>query len=45
MQLYYATDFADRLENQMLPALRAGFIVLNGPLHLFSHRARGRPGR
>ena len=28
MQLYYATDFADRLENEMLPALRAGFIVL-----------------
>ncbi len=28
MQLFYATDFADRLENQMLPALRAGFIVL-----------------
>jgi dTMP kinase len=28
MQLYYATDFVDRLENQMLPALRAGFIVL-----------------
>lgn len=28
MQLYYATDFADRLEEQMLPALRAGFIVL-----------------
>ncbi len=28
MQLYYATDFADRLENQMLPALHAGFIVL-----------------
>ena len=28
MQLYYATDFADRLESQMLPALRAGFIVL-----------------
>ena len=28
MQLYYATDFADRLENQMLAALRAGFIVL-----------------
>jgi dTMP kinase len=28
MQLYYATDFADRLENQMLPALRAGFVVL-----------------
>src|ERR1700750_3400976 len=28
MQLFYATDFADRLESQMLPALRAGFIVL-----------------
>ena len=28
MQLYYAADFADRLENQMLPALRAGFVVL-----------------
>ena len=28
MQLYYATDFADRLENQIMPALRAGFIVL-----------------
>src|SRR6185369_16737065 len=28
MQIYYAADFADRLENQMLPALRAGFIVL-----------------
>ncbi len=26
--LYYATDFADRLENQMVPALRAGFVVL-----------------
>jgi dTMP kinase len=28
MHLFYATDFADRLENQMVPALRAGFIVL-----------------
>jgi len=28
MQLYYATDFIDRLENEMLPALRAGFVVL-----------------
>jgi dTMP kinase len=28
MQLYYATDFADRMENEILPALRAGFIVL-----------------
>lgn len=26
--LLYATDFADRLENQILPALKSGFIVL-----------------
>lgn len=26
--LLYATDFADRLENQIIPALRAGYIVL-----------------
>src|SRR5215468_9247876 len=28
MTLFYTTDFADRLENEMIPALRAGFIVL-----------------
>lgn len=28
MQLFYTTDFIDRLENEMLPALRAGFVVL-----------------
>lgn len=28
MNLFYATDFADRLERQIIPALRAGFIVL-----------------
>jgi len=28
MTLFYATDFADRLENEMIPALRAGFVVL-----------------
>ena len=28
MDLFYATDFADRLENEILPALRAGFVVL-----------------
>ena len=27
--LFYATDFADRLENQIIPALKAGFIVLS----------------
>lgn len=28
LKLFYATDFADRLERQIIPALRAGFIVL-----------------
>jgi dTMP kinase len=28
MNLSYATDFADRLEREILPALRAGFVVL-----------------
>ncbi len=28
MTLFYVTDFADRLENQIIPALRAGFVVL-----------------
>ena len=27
--LFYATDFADRLENQIIPALKAGFYVLS----------------
>jgi dTMP kinase len=26
--LFYATDFADRLEHQILPALRSGFVML-----------------
>lgn len=29
LSLFYATDFADRLEKQIFPALKAGFIVLN----------------
>ncbi len=29
MSLFYATDFADRLENQIIPALRAGYHVLS----------------
>jgi dTMP kinase len=29
MSLFYATDFADRLENQIIPALEAGFYVLS----------------
>ncbi len=27
--LFYATDFADQLENTILPALKAGFVVLS----------------
>jgi dTMP kinase len=29
MSLFYSTDFADRLENQIIPALKAGFYVLS----------------
>jgi dTMP kinase len=39
MQLYYATDFADRLQNQMLPALRAGFVVVTDR-YIYSSIAR-----
>ena len=28
LSLFYATDFADQIENSILPALRAGFMVL-----------------
>ncbi|MCC7355827.1 MAG: thymidylate kinase [Anaerolineae bacterium] len=28
LALFYATDFADQMENKIIPALRAGFIVL-----------------
>lgn len=39
MTLFYATDFADRLENQIVPALRAGFVVL-ADRYMFSAIAR-----
>ena len=39
MQLFYATDFVDRLENEMLPALRAGFVVLTDR-YIYSAMAR-----
>jgi dTMP kinase len=39
MTLFYATDFADRLENQIIPALRAGFVVLTDR-YIFSLMAR-----
>src|ERR1043165_5377680 len=40
MSLFYATDFADRLEREMIPALRAGFIVLTAR-YTYSLIARG----
>ena len=39
MTLYYLTDFADRLENEIIPALRAGFVVLTDR-YIFSIMAR-----
>jgi len=40
MTLFYATDFADRLENEIIPALRAGFVVLTDR-YIYSIMARG----
>lgn len=37
--LFYATDFIDRLENEIIPALRAGFIVLTDR-YIYSLMAR-----
>jgi len=37
--LFYATDFADRLENEIIPALRAGFVVLTDR-YIYSLMAR-----
>lgn len=37
--LLYATDFADRLEKEILPALKAGFIVLSDR-YIFTAMAR-----
>ena len=39
MTLFYTTDFADRLENEIVPALRAGFVVLIAR-YIFSIMAR-----
>jgi dTMP kinase len=39
MSLFYATDFADRLEQEIIPALRAGFIVLTDR-YIYSLMAR-----
>ncbi len=37
--LFYATDFVDRLENEIVPALRAGFVVLTDR-YIYSLMAR-----
>ena len=39
MALFYTTDFADRLENEIIPALRAGFVVLTDR-YIFTMMAR-----
>jgi dTMP kinase len=39
MSLFYATDFADRLENEIMPALRAGFVVITDR-YIYSLMAR-----
>ena len=39
MTLYYLTDFADRMENEIIPALRAGVVVLTDR-YIFSIMAR-----
>jgi len=39
LNLFYATDMADRLENVIIPALRAGFVVLTDR-YIYSSIAR-----
>ena len=39
LSLFYTTDFADRLEHEIVPALRAGFVVLTDR-YIYSLMAR-----
>ena len=39
LSLFYATDFADRMEHEIIPALRAGFVVLTDR-YIYSLMAR-----
>ena len=39
LSLFYATDFADRLEKEIMPALRAGFVVITDR-YIYSLMAR-----
>ena len=45
MSLFYATDFADRLENEIIPALARRIRRPDGSLHLLAHGPRDRPRR
>jgi dTMP kinase len=40
MSLFYATDLADRVQNEIVPALRSGFVVLSDR-YVFTMMARG----
>ena len=40
LALFYATDFADQLENLILPALKSGFHRAGRPLYLHADGAR-----
>ncbi len=40
MALFYATDLADRVEHEIIPALRSGFVVL-ADRYVFTTMARG----
>jgi dTMP kinase len=40
LNLFYATDFADQLENSMISALRAGFVVV-ADRYIYTLMARG----
>jgi dTMP kinase len=40
MALFYATDLADRIENEIVPALRSGFVVLSDR-YVYTMIARG----
>ena len=44
LSLFYATDFADQLENIILPALKAGFIVL-ADRYIYTLMARDMKGQ
>lgn len=40
MSLFYATDLADRIEHEIIPSLRSGFVVL-ADRYVFTTMARG----